>query len=267
MNALTTQTKNTAIANADFANPFATAGAGAGSTIYVKFKGASGDYLAGSDEEEIPHGTQLAADIMNSKWSWQFWWDNELLETVETDIIEDPKGWEDKNMPNWLPAEYDDDMSLEEIIEKQKDRTNNFQDGWGVQAVVNMRQIGGEELEYTFRFNNGVSLNAYRALLASFGRLFQSKPGLVPIVELDANQYKSKQKGVGTRYAPKLKIVDWKSEAELLDSVGDNPEDYDDGQDNDDAREEAPRNKKEEAAPAETQTLRGRRGGARPNYG
>lgn len=253
-----TTTKNGALANTDFANPFAAAGAGAGSTIYAKFKGASGEYLAGQDEEEIPHGTLLAADIMNSQWSWQFWWENELLESEDSLIWDNPKGYEEKSRPDWLPEKYDGDMSYEEIVEAQKDRTTNFQDGWGVQAVVGMREINGEGREFTFRFNNGVALNAFRALLQSYGRQFQMKPGQLPLVELDANSFKSKQKGVGKRFAPKLKIVDWKTEEELMESVSDTVEDYDE------VEEEKPTETPSASKPQDT-SARGRRG--RANYG
>lgn len=270
MNALTRPNNNAV--GAPVANPWAAAGSGAGSTTYMKFKGASGDFLAGSDEEEIPHGTKLAADIETSKWNWSFWWDGEVLETVDTLIIENPLGFE--NEPDYLPEGYDGDMTLEEIRTEQADKSNNFMDGWSCQAVFNLREIGGEGEEYTLKLNQGVALNAFRAMLQTYGRQFRFKQGLVPIIELSARSYKSKNKSVGKRYSPVLKIVDWLSEEDLMNAVGDEGADYDDAPERDDpparpARAALPP-KDEEAdddAPAPAAGPRGRRGARGQNYG
>lgn len=239
-------------------NPFAQAGAGAGSTIFVKYKGQGGVYSFGQDEEEIQHGTLFAVDIPQSKWSWSFWWDGEVLETLDTFVVDDPMGWD--NEPDFLPEDYDGDMSLKEIRAEQADRDNNFMDGWSCQSVLPMRGVDGDDEEYTLKLNKGVALNAFRTLLGSFGRQFKFKVGLVPIISLDAKKYKSKIKSVGWRAAPVLKIEEWRSEEELLAGAGENPEDYDTGGDGDadDAAPEA------EAAPADEAEKeapkRGRRG-------
>lgn len=264
-NALTNAASGGAVANADYANPFAAAGAGAGSKIFMKFKGASGDFLYGQDEEEMPHDTQFAADIENSKWNWTFWWEGEVLETIETFVAQNPMGWE--NEPDFLPEDYAGDMSLEEIRAEQADRKSNFMDGWSCQAVLDLREIGGEAREFTIKLNQGVALNAFRTMLQSFGRQFKIKVGLLPIVEISARSYVSKNKSVGKRYTPVLKIVDWRSEEELMEAVGDDPDMYDEPEERPARAEKA----KQIEAPAEdagdeprTPRGRGRRGA---NYG
>jgi hypothetical protein len=247
------------------ANPWAEAGAGAGSTTYVKFKGASGDFLAGPDEEEIPHGTRYAADIPQSKWVWAFWWEGEVLESIETRVEVAPGAWD--NEPDHLPEDYDGDMSLDEIRKAQADRATNFMDGWGCQAVLGMREIGGQNTEYTIKLNQGVALGSFRTLLASYGRQFQFKEGMVPIIELGVSSFKSKTKGVGKRYSPVLKIVDWKTEEELMAAGGDNPEDYED-----DDRPDTPVKSQTKAISkakdeAEETPVRGRRGARGSNFG
>lgn len=224
MNALTKANAN-ALAGANFANPFAAAGAGAGASTFMKFTGATGDFTYGQDDDELPHGTKLAGDIENSKWVWSFWWEGEVLETVETMVAQDPMGWDTE--PDHLPEKYDGDMSLEEIRAEQADRSTNFMDGWSCQAVLNLRPLGGEE-EYTLKLNKGVALNAFRTLLSAFGRQYKFKAGLVPIIELSARAYKSKVKGVGKRFSPVLKIVDWMSEEDLMAAAGEDPDLYDD---------------------------------------
>ncbi|WNL50685.1 hypothetical protein RPALISO_98 [Ruegeria phage RpAliso] len=264
-NALT-NTANTAMAGDDFANPFAAAGAGAGATTYMKFTGATGDFTYGQDDEEMPHGTEMAGDIMNSKWVWTFWWEGEVLETRETTVAQDPMGYE--NEPDDLPEDYDGDMTLEEIRAEQADRSSNFMDGWSCQAVLGLREIGGEAEEFTLRLNKGVALNAFRALLASFGRQFKFKQGLVPIVELGARSYKSKVKGVGKRYTPVLKISDWRSEEELMSAAGEDPDMYDEpGADEGVDALPAPETEEGEAAPAEDKPARRGARGRRGNFG
>ena len=249
-----------ALANAGVANPFAAAGRDAGNTIFVKFKGSNGDFLAGQDEDEIAHGTCFAGDVMNAKFSWAFWWDGEVLETLDYHVVESPTAYD--NEPDHLPKDYDGDMSLEEIREMQADRSNTFMDGWTCQGVVNLRGIDGDTEEYTLKLNAGVALKAFRAMLSSFGRVFMQKPGQLPIIELDARSYKSKNKTVGTRYAPKLTIVDWRTEEELAGG-GDDPSDYDDDADENVGNTEAPAlesPKGEASSEAKLASRRGRRG-------
>lgn len=272
-----------AVAGAAHANPFAAAGAGAGSKTFMKFKGASGDFLYGQDEDDMPYGSQFAADVENSKWNWTFWWDGEVLETIETAVAENPFAHDQE--PDFLPEDYDGDMSLEEIRVAQADRKTNFMDGWSCQAVLDMRLIGGPALtnpdialdfgeEFTIKLNQGVALGAFRTLMQSFGRQYKFKQGFIPVVELDARSYVSKNKTVGKRYTPVLKIVDWKSEEDLMaaDGAGDDPDMYDAPEAEAPKQIEAPAETAQaaDAAPAGDQpapqaTPRGRRGAA--NYG
>ncbi|AMO44137.1 hypothetical protein vBRpoSV10_79 [Ruegeria phage vB_RpoS-V10] len=272
MNALTKAASGGAVANADFANPFAAAGAGAGNTTYMKFKGASGDFLFGQDEEEMPHGSTFAGDIENSKWVWSFWWEGEVLETIETRVAQNPLGFE--NEPDHLPDDYEGDMTLEEIRAAQADRKTNFMDGWSCQAVLGLREIGGEAEEFTLKLNQGVALNAFRTLLSNFGRAFRFKVGLVPVIELGARSYVSKNKSVGKRYNPILKIVDWRSEEDLMAAAGEDPDMYDDAPERDDpparaakAETKAIEAPKDEAPADETPRPRGRGARGAANYG
>jgi len=243
MSALTKANANSLAAGGAAYNPFAQAGAGAGSSTYMKFTGSNGDFTFGQDDEEMPHGTQLAAAIEESKWVWSFWWDGEVLETTETLIAQDPMGWD--NEPDHLPEKYDGDMTMDEIRAERADRSNNFMDGWSVQAVLGLREIGGEGEEYTLKLNGGVGVSAFRALLQTFGRQYKFKVGLVPVIELGARSYKSKVKNVGKRFSPILKIVDWKSEEELMAAVGDDVDMYDKPD-----RDEAPARSSREERPA-----------------
>lgn len=215
-----------AVAGAD---PFAVQGTeGSQGTTYMKFTGNTGNFTAGQDDEEIEHGTQFAADMMNARYEWSFWWDGEIKETVGASLLEDAMLYD--NEPNHLPDDPDIDMSLDEIREQQRDRSNTFMDGWSCQAVLGLRPVDGSSEEYTLKLNQGVALNAFHALRKSFGRQYKLKAGLIPIVELDANKFKSKAKNVGWRFAPVVKIIDWASEDDLAAMIGENPEAYEGGE-------------------------------------
>ena len=223
MNEVTTRNNNLP-ATSNVANPFATAAVGArGNTIYMKFKGSTG-FSTGVDEDDVESGTRFAADIINSGWTWTFWWENEVLETFTDLIIDNPRGFEKR--PHWLPESYEDDMSLPEIEKRQDDRDDDNNDGWTVQAVLNLRSFEGEALEYTLKLNAGVALSAFQGLLQSFGRQYTKMGEKIPVVELGTKTYTSKIKKVGKKKAPTFKIVAWMEEEELLNSVGEDPSDY-----------------------------------------
>lgn len=227
MNALVDQSAQSAVMAAG-ADPFGMGAENSGQTTYVKFKGASGQYLAGQDEDEIEHGTEYAADIFNAQWLWTFWWDGKVIETVDALLREEPLL--NKHMPDHLPEDEDGDidMTLEEIIHMQKTDPANFRDGWSVQASFNMLPLDGSGEEFTMRLGGMVSLNAFDALRKAYSRRYKIEAGKLPIISLDVNKYKSKVKGVGTRYAPVMKIGRWATEDEMIASTGENPADYDD---------------------------------------
>ena len=228
MTALTDRSKNTsAIATTSVGDPF---GAGTenlpGATTYMKFKGASGQFLAGQDDDEIEHGTQFAADMYNSQWIWSFWWDGKMVESVDCLLRENPMAYE--TMPDFLPEHEDIDMTLEEIVKMQKEDPANFRDGWGVQASLGLRPVDGSTEEYTLRLGGSVALRAFHALRRAFSRQYKLREGLTPVIEVSADGYKSKIPGVGKRFAAVIKIVDWASEEELMAGAGEDPADYED---------------------------------------
>jgi hypothetical protein len=241
-----------ALSNASNYNPFAIAGAGATtSSLFVKYNGQTGKFSYGQNDEELEHGSEYATDIMNSQWEWSFWDEGSVIETLKARIWDDPQGYNTE--PDTLPASYKGDFSLEEIRNLQA-TDRDFRGGWGVQAVVKMRAMEGDG-EYTLKLNKGVAMNSFLGLLDQFGKMFQLREGLTPIVTLDVNKFKSKKAGVGWRYAPDLKITDWVSEEDISAAGGNNPDDYDTG--GADVNEESDPEPQPEA---EKPKARGRRG-------
>lgn len=225
MTALTNRSNNS-VSIPEGADPFGAGTDAYAATTYIKFKGASGQFVAGADEDDIDHGTEFAANIFDAQWIWTFWWDGKALETVNALLREEPMAFD--NMPDFLPDDPDIDMTLEDIIQAAKDDPANFRDGWSVQASFGMRPLDGTDEDFTMRLGGSVSMRAFHALRRSYGRQYKLKSGLTPIITLTADQYKSKIAGVGKRYAPVMKITDWASEEDLAGIMGENPEDYED---------------------------------------
>lgn len=236
MNELVSAQQNAVTTFGD-ADPFGYQGTeGTQGTTFMKFIGQSGKYMAGQDDEEIELGSSFAIDMFNARYEWLFWWDGEVLGTVSGTIMEAPALYDQK--PDYLPEDPEGkiDMTLEEIEERQADRSVNNNDGWTCSAVLGLRgldgsfgedSISGEE--FTLKLNQGVAMRSFHGLRKSFGRRYKTKTGLLPVIEIDNDSYTPRDKQAGKkRYAPVLKIVDWKSEDELQDMIGEGPSGYDD---------------------------------------
>ena len=261
-NALT-QSQNNAVATAGV-DPFMAQGSeGSSGATYMKFNGSTGNYTAGQEDDEIEHGSQFAVDMMNARYEWQFWWDGEIKGTKGASIVEDYMLYD--NEPDYLPDDPDIDMSLEEIREMRDDRSNTFMDGWSVQASMGLRSVDGGDDEYTLKLNRGVAMSAFHNLRKSFGRQYKLKAGLTPIIELTANKFKAKAKGVGWRFAPVLKIVDWASEEDLMAMAGEDPSLYDDADGQGQVEDQA-EGQDEEASEEKPKSARRGSRGSRGNF-
>lgn len=206
----------------DAAQSLMEASAGAGEAVYVKFNGNSGDYVLANDAGELEHGDQFAVAVTLAKWSWTFWWEGQPLEKVEEFVVKDPSLWQSE--PDFLPDSYDEEMSLEDIRTKQKDRDSNFNDGWSLQVTMPMAEIGGMAEEYVLRLNSKGAVRAFRGFLGAVGKKMRFHPGKLPIVEIGAASYNIKK--VGKKYSPTFKLVDWISEEDLYAAAGENADEY-----------------------------------------
>lgn len=257
-----TNTNSRAVA--DVGDPFGAQGSegASGNVTYVKFTGATGLFTAGKDDDVIEHGTRFVANMMESGWVWAFWWDNEVLEQFTDRLVDNPMSYD--NPPMNLPEDPDGviNMSIEEIMQAQKDDPANFRDGWGVQATLDLMPVDGSGEQHTIKLNKGVAMNAFHTLRKSFGNQYKLKAGLKPVVELNANSYEPRAKSAGKkRWAPVLKIVDWVSEEDMAAMVGDDPslyEDQDGGTDTTTEGTAAPDTA--DTPPAQTRGRRGARG-------
>lgn len=207
-------------------NPFLDAGRDISDGVFLRFSGNDGTFTYGQDEEELAHHTQLAADVFNASWGWIFWYDGEVLDETMSMVREGPEPEE----PDYVPEGAPEGLTLEDIEEANKrKKATEMSDGWAFQCKVNLRDMESGE-EYIFKTSSGSGIRAFRALLKTYGKLYKFKGGKVPVVEISGKEFALKDNPKIKKWAPNLKIVDWRSEEELLEGLGENPGDYEDEQ-------------------------------------
>jgi len=201
-------------------NPFAEAGRGAETGDYLKFNGNTGELTYGADDESLPLGSYLVADLNTYEQGFICWKESAVVEEVLVNILE---GRPPREMELTDHGPYDD-----------------ADDGWreagsisfillehGTDADAASHPDVGKPL--LFKTSTGGAVRSLKKLSAAYGRVFMSKPGELPVVEVTSESYIPKQKKHGKKYAVNLKIVGWITEDELAGVVqgsADGADDY-----------------------------------------
>lgn len=212
MNALVPQNNRTALANAAAYDPFASAGEdmGGSNAKYLKFNGNSGEYTFGAEAEELEKGTRLVVNMAGFRRGWICWKDEQVAEEIMVRVVEGPPP----------PQSQLTDHGPYVVTENKKE-------GWTEQSAVDFRDPTTGD-EYTFKVSSKSALRALGTLMKDYAKVYKSKPGMLPIIELDVSSWMPKVKAHGKKYSPVLKIVDWANENDLLAQHGDSPEGYED---------------------------------------
>jgi hypothetical protein len=211
MSEVATTTTGGALGAYGGADPFAAAAAalGAGEGNFLKFNGNTGDFTYGQKDEELPHGTQLAADMLNFARGWICWKDGEVEDEIMVPILKGEPPLE-HTLPDHGPYEKHDDGS---------------EDGWAEQAKIGLRDVETGET-YLYKTTSKSGRRALGQLLKDFSKLHRMHPGETPVVEISGQSYTPKDKKLGKKFAPIFKIVGWMNDADLaqLDEGSDAPE-------------------------------------------
>jgi hypothetical protein len=252
MTTATSKNGNALAAYSGNSNPWASAGddLGAQGGIFMKFNGNTGDFTAGQDQDDVPHGTQLAALMDGFARGYICWKNSEVVDEIMVPVLEGK-------------PPHEGDLEDHGPYEKYDDGT---EDGWSEQAKLVFRSVAtGEDL--TFKTTSKSGLRALGALSKDYGRLFRSHPDEYPIIEVGATEFTPKNnKKIGKKYAPSFRIVGWKSREEvdaLADGAGSGEDDASNYAQNETAQvtdqraaEPAPAEKAPvETAPAERRTV------------
>ena len=201
-NMTTTQTGG-AVASADDYNPYAAYGdqATGGARNIIKFR--KGRFFYGQDDDEIPLGTRLIANMAEAKVGWVRWWDGRPSDEIMV-LIGDGVAPPRRNELG------DDDRGLWET-----DDRGDPKDPW--QFTNHLPLIGPETGEvFLFATATRGGIGAIGAFAKAYGTLYRQKPGKLPIAELRASDYAHPNKAYGRVDVPVFELVDWMDRVDLL---------------------------------------------------
>lgn len=209
MNALVKANNRTAAAYGN-GDPYAAAAnaLGGSDAKYLKFNGNSGEYTHGKEQDELPHGSKLAVNMAQFRRGWICWKEGNVVQEIMVPVSEG------------LPPSQSDlpDHGPYVVTAEQKD-------GWSEQAAIDLRDIT-TGAEYTLKVTSKSGLRGLGTLLKDFIKAYKAHPDELPVVELGSSTFMPKQKSFGKKHAPKLTIVEWVNEAELLGRFGDDAGGY-----------------------------------------
>ncbi|USN16275.1 hypothetical protein PAPPERLAPAPP_05370 [Brevundimonas phage vB_BpoS-Papperlapapp] len=184
---------------------------GGGGSAFLKFNGNDGYYSYGADDTDLEIGTQAAMDPRTLKRGWICWKDGKVQEEIM--------------------------MTLEEGVPPQKHLLPDYgpygqDDGWSEQKTIEFVPIEGDAPALLFQANNRSKMNALEAVMKDFARQFKNNPGMVPVIELGANEFEAKPRDGGRKvkkHAPKFTIKGWITQDEFAgykEGEGSNADDY-----------------------------------------
>jgi hypothetical protein len=208
-NDLTTTNGGAVATQADY-DPFAAAAAEMGvfAGSYLKFSGNDGDYTYGPEasSKTLEHGTQLAVDMSTFNRGWICWKEGEAIEEVMVPILEGAPPPQATLTDHGPYATYQD----------------GTKDGWTEQRSVSLHLLDTGEL-FVWKATSKSALRAFANLVNDYAKVYRTKPGKVPVIEIGATSFEPKvgdkggpQKKIGKKYAPVINIVGWLANEEFL---------------------------------------------------
>lgn len=188
-------------------NPFEEVGRQAARRIVgdlLKF--SKGDYLHGQDNDELPMGTKVIANMDQLLRGWIKWEDNKPVEQIMGLVADGFK----------LPKREtlgDTDESLWELDDRGQPR-----DPWQETYYLVVRELrNGEPTQgndglYTFTTASTGGKDAVIALCSKYGKWMRVHPNEYPIITLDMEKYNHPNKQYGVIKKPKFLFnpkTDW----------------------------------------------------------
>jgi hypothetical protein len=165
----------------------------------LKFQ--KGDWYLGQENEEIPNGTKLAANIMEAEWGWVRWSGGKPAERRMVRIATGAQA-PTRDTLGHLDRELWD-----------RDNAGKPRDPWQFMVDIPAREIAGQKREVMLSGGSKGWEGCCKALFAAFGKGMRENGGKTPIVQLAGDKYSHGEYGVVK--TPKLELVEWKAPAEL----------------------------------------------------
>jgi hypothetical protein len=170
-----------------------------------------GEYAYGAYDEELKHGSRLAAHMQTLTIGWQEWRGNRPARAVMGLLV---KGFE----PPQRKALGDTDKTLWET-----DGDGKARDPWQFTNMLVLSDPHTREL-YTFTTSSRGGLGAIGELSKKYSSHLRVTPDEVPIVALEMGSYRHRDKSFGEIRYPILKPVEWMPSSQLPPIDGSEPE-------------------------------------------
>jgi hypothetical protein len=174
--------------------------------LLLKF--SKGDYLAGTEDEPVPTGTRLIANMDSLLIGWVRWEDNVPVEQ-QMGLV----------MDNYQPANRKDlshtDKALWDRDDKGKER-----DPWQFTNYLVLFDKQNPETVYTFATSSGGGRDAIGELSKAYGKAMRQRPDQYPVIELGVGQYRHRDRTIGWVKYPTFRIVDWVDKGPYSDPSG-----------------------------------------------
>ena len=182
-------------------DPYAAYGRAVGTdTPFLKF--VKGAYKYGGDDEVLPLGTILVPHMSELKAGYIKWKDG----TPDDEAM--------VRIADGKPIPQREDLGDEDRNEWETDPNGTPQDPWQEMNTLPMKEPEtGQEFVFTTGSRGGIG--AVGKLCTMYGRQRHKQAGKLPMIEIGSDSYFHKKRSIDIDF-PTFKIVEWKSEAELI---------------------------------------------------
>lgn len=192
MNAVTEVNSGTALAAAY--DPYAAYGQEAASNSGDFLKFSKGEWLKGQNDDEVPGGTKVVANMAELSIGWIRWADKKPVDRRMGLLAQGFK------------PEKREELGYTDIAEWERDKDDKPIDPWSFTNELPVADpTTGEQMVISMSSKGGIG--AMGNLCKAYGKEYRERGGLVPVISLDRDSYKHKE--YGKTYVPVLSIVDW----------------------------------------------------------
>lgn len=194
MNALSNVNTNTAVAAQPGYDPYAAYGqeAASGSGDFLKFSKV--EWQKGANNDEVPMGTKVAANMGELSIGWIRWSDGKPAERRMGLLAQG------------FQPEARDALGHQDENEWEVDKQGKSIDPWSRTNELPVADPDtGEQMTMSMSSKGGIG--AIGNLCKAYGREYRQREGMVPIIELGRDSYIHRE--YGKLYVPMLTIVDW----------------------------------------------------------
>jgi hypothetical protein len=171
-------------------------------------KFSKGDFVAGADDEVIPIGTEMVADMESLAIGFVRWENNAPTEQ-RMGLVAD----------GFTPAKRDelgdDDPALWEADDEGPPR-----DPWQFTNYMILHRKSDSKI-FTFVTSSRGGLSAIGELCKIYGKQMRRRPDQFPVIVLEVGSYMHREKSYGRIKFPIFKIIGWTDKKPYADPNGD----------------------------------------------